>query len=115
MESEDFPIVDVGYLFGIDRSEAGEGMDLLGEVIGEDNDCIIPLRFRKLGDEIDTYALPRSMWDLQQMGHQPQMNGMLLSCAGLTAFHILLHKCMHPWPPKLPLHPLQCPMNARMA
>ena len=51
MQMEDLSVVDVHNSLSGDVRGAGEGMDLLGEEVGEDNDSVVPMGSRQLCDK----------------------------------------------------------------
>ena len=115
MQTEDLSVVDVHHTLSGDVRSAGEGMDLLGEEVSEDDDSIIPMGCRQLCDQIHPHCFPGALQNVHRLGQSTRVLRVLAMGAEVTTLDVLLDKSTHGWPPVLPFHLFECGMVSRVS
>ena len=115
MEAEDLAVEEVSYAFRVDVGGAGEGMEKLAVVVDEDDDGIMSIGIRKLGDKVDSNGLPGAIGYLQGLSRGAGVLGVFLPGTDVATFHILLDKGSHGRPPVLSFDPFESSVYTRMA
>src|SRR5215217_2528240 len=115
MEAEDLTEVDVGDTFSGDLGGAGDSVDHLAEVVGEDENGVVPIGRQKFSDQVNPHYLPWGSWYVQGLDRSSRMGVSFLSSTGIASLNVLLDKSTHAGPPIMPFHSFVRAMNPRVS
>jgi hypothetical protein len=104
MEAEYFAVVDVSDAFTGNVGGARNGVDLLGEEVGEHDDGVKAMGLRELCDQVDSNGLPRAIRYIHRLRVRSGVLGMFPSSTKFTAFYVLFDESTHSRPPVVSFH-----------
>ena len=115
MEAKDFSVIDVGDTFSGDVGSARKGVEELAVVVDKDDDGIMSIGIRKLGNKVDSNGLPGAIGYLQGLSRGAGVLGVFLPGTDVATFHILLDKGSHGRPPVLSFNSFEGSMYTGMS